>query len=92
SPLFEQARMMWNTAKNAAKSAGIEIIIAANEPVNFYLHSIESAEQNFDLPNGYVIKTLKCGYIYQNEIIRRAVVMVNKIETPNNNFIFKDSI
>lgn len=92
SPLFEQAQMMWNTAKNAAKSAGLEVITAANEPVNFYLHSIESAESNFDMPNGYVIKTLKCGYIYQNEIIRRAVVMVNKIETPNNNFIFKDGI
>jgi molecular chaperone GrpE (heat shock protein) len=92
SPLSEQARMMWNTAKNAAKSAGLEVIVAANEPVNFYLHAIESAEQNFDMPNGYVIKTLKCGYIYQNEIIRRAVVTVNKIETPNNNFIFKDGI
>ncbi|MDR2701780.1 MAG: nucleotide exchange factor GrpE [Spirochaetaceae bacterium] len=93
SPLFEQAQMMWNAAKNAARSAGLEVINAANEPVNFYLHTVESTEQNFDIPNGYIIKTLKCGIIYQNEIIRRAVVMVNKIDAPNNNiFIFKDGI
>jgi molecular chaperone GrpE (heat shock protein) len=88
SPLFEQAQMMWNTAKNAARSAGLEIINAVNEPVNFYLHTIESTEQNFDMSNGYVIKTLKCGYIYQNEIIRRAVVIVNKIYAPNNSILF----
>jgi molecular chaperone GrpE (heat shock protein) len=93
SPLFEQAQMMWNTAKNAARSAGLEIINAANEPVNFYLHTRESTEQNFDMPNGYIIKTLKCGLLYQNEIIRRAVVVVNKINTPNNNIIiFQDGI
>ena len=93
SPLFEQARMMWNNARNAAKSAGLEVIIADNEPVNFFLHTIESAEQNFDMPNGYVVKTLKCGYIYQNEIVRRAVVTVNKINALNNDiFIFKDGI
>ena len=78
SPLSEQARMMWNAARNAAESAGLEIIAAEREPLDFLRHSAESAEQNNDIPNGYVIKTLKCGYIYRNEIIRRAAVVVNK--------------
>ena len=80
SPLFEQAQMMWNRAKNAAEAAGLEIIDASDEPFDFRFHSAESAEQNIDMPNGHVIKTLKFGYIYKNEVIRRAAVIINKIE------------
>ena len=87
SPLFEQACMMWNRAKSAAEAVGLDIIDAGNEPFDFRLHSAESAEQNMEMPNGYVIKTLKFGYIYQNKVIRRAVVIINKIEPINNNII-----
>jgi len=79
SPLFEQAQMMWNTAKNSSEAAGVKIIDTDNEPYDFSLHSAESIEQNYDMPNGYVIKTLKCGYIYRDEVIRRAAVVINKI-------------
>ena len=82
-PLLEQARMMWNAAKNAMETAGLEVIDAANEPFDFRFHSAESAEQDNSLPNGYVIKTLKYGYIYQNEVLRRAVVIVNKVDAVN---------
>ena len=78
SPLLEQARMMLNAAKNAAEAAGLEIIEAGDESFDFRLHSAESTEQEDDMPNGHVIKTLKCGYIYRDKIIRRAVVVVNK--------------
>jgi len=83
SPLFEQAQMMWNAAKNATETAGLEIIDAEREPFDFRLHSAESVEQDDDLPNGYVVKTLKCGYIYKGEVVRRAAVVVNKIYTPD---------
>jgi molecular chaperone GrpE (heat shock protein) len=80
SPLFEQAQMMWSKVKNAAGAAGIEIIDPCNEPFDFRLHSAEGAEQDIDIENGYVIKTLKCGYMYRDKIVRRAVVIINKIE------------
>jgi len=83
SPLFEQAQMMWNTAKSAAETAGLEIIDAEREAFDFRLHSAESIGQDNDIPNGYVIKTLKCGYVYKDEVMRRAAVLVNKINTPN---------
>jgi len=83
SPLFEQAQMMWNAAKNAAETAGLEIIDAEKEPFDFRLHSAESIEQDNDLPNGYVVKTLKCGYAYKDEVIRRASVVVNKTNVTN---------
>ena len=80
SPLFEQARLMWNSASNAAAAAGLEIINANSEPFDFRIHSAESTEHDGSMPNGYVIRTLKCGYIYKDEIIRRAAVVVNKWE------------
>ena len=79
SPLFDQAQLMWNAARNAAATAGLEIIDAGSEPFDFRLHSVESAGQDYTMPNGYVIRTLKCGYIYKDEIIRRAAVVVNKL-------------
>ena len=79
SPVFEQAQMMWNTAKKAAMAAELEIIDASNEPFDFRLYAAESTECNINMPNGFVIKTLKCGYIYKGEIVRRAAVIVNKL-------------
>jgi len=80
SPLFEQARMMWNGAKSAVEAVGLEVIDADNEQFDFRLHSAQSTEENIDMPNGYVIKTLKSGYIYRDKVIRRAAVIINKIE------------
>ena len=80
SPLFEQAQMMWNNAQSAVEAAGLEIIDANNEPFDFRLHSAESTEQITEIPDGYVIKTLKLGYIYKDEIVRRAAVVINKLE------------
>jgi len=78
SPFFEQARMMWNAAKSAVEAAGLEIIDACREPFDFHRHSVEETEQDNDMPNGYVIKALKCGYVYKDKIVRRAAVVVNK--------------
>ena len=80
SPLFEQAQMMKNAAENAMEAAGLLIIDSANQPFDFRLHSAESTGEDNDIPNAYVIKTLKYGYIYRDEIIRRASVVINKID------------
>jgi molecular chaperone GrpE (heat shock protein) len=83
TPLFDQAEMMWDSAKNAAESAGLVIIDATNEPFDFHLHSAESTEEDNSLPNGYVIKTIKCGYMCGDAVLRRAAVIVNKIDFVN---------
>jgi len=80
SPLFEQAHMMWNAAKNKADTAGLTIIEAADEPFDFNNHTINGTAWDNSLPAGYVIKTLKCGYIFRDEVIRQAAVIVNKQE------------
>ena len=84
SPLFEQARMMWDAAINSAQAAGLQIIDARNEPFDFSLHSAEGAGEDSNIPNAYVIKTLKCGFIYREEVVRRASVIVNKLKEDTN--------
>ena len=80
SPLFEQAQMMWNAARNKATTAGLTIIDTALEPFDFNIHSVEGTAWDDSLPAGYVIEILKCGYIFKDEIIRQAAVIVNKQE------------
>ena len=80
SPLFEQAEMMWNTVKNKVETAGLTLIETSGEPFDFNYHSIQGTASDDTLPTGYVIKTLKCGYTFNNEIIRQAAVIVNKQE------------
>jgi molecular chaperone GrpE (heat shock protein) len=92
SPLFEQASMMWNRAKSAVEAAGLEIIDADNAVFDFRLHSAEGAEQDVDMPNGHVIRTLKFGYMYQDKVIRRAAVIINKIEKIDNKTGTTDNI
>ena len=79
SPLFEQAQMMKNKAISAAENTGLKIIESENEPFDFRFHSAETTSEDSNIPNGSVIKTLKCGYIYGEQVIRRAAVVINKI-------------
>jgi molecular chaperone GrpE (heat shock protein) len=80
SPLFEQAQMMWNAARNKVETAGLTIIDTAAVPFDFNIHSIKGTAYDDSLPAGYVIKILKCGYIFKDEVIRRAAVIANKNE------------
>ena len=78
SALFEQAQIMWDAARNKIENAGLTIIDPASEPFDFNFHSIQGTAWDESLPAGYVIKTLKCGYIFKDEVIRQAAVIVNK--------------
>ena len=88
SALFEQAQMMWNMTRNKVETAGLTIIDPVDEPFDFNFHSIECTAWNVNLPEEYVIKTLKCGYIFNDEVIRRAAVIVNKQEIGNQEVIY----
>jgi molecular chaperone GrpE (heat shock protein) len=78
SALFEQAQMMWRAATKAISSADIDIIDDCRKPFDFRLHTTEGVGTDETIPNGYVVKTLKCGYARRGKIIRRAAVVVNK--------------
>ena len=78
SPLFEQARMMWEGAMDSVALAGIEIIDDKDIPFDFRRHIAEESKNSSNFSQGYVIETIKSGYIFNNEVVRRASVIVNR--------------
>jgi len=76
SPYAEQAQIMWQTAQDSASE--LDIIDEEGKIFDFRKHITEGTDCNLEMPNGYVIKTLKCGYEYKGEVIRRASVIVNR--------------
>lgn len=78
SPLFDQAVMMWNTARKSLEGSGLKIIDRERVPLDFRLHSPERTGDDESLSDGYVLKTLASGYIYKDEVIKRSLVVVNK--------------
>ena len=79
SPYFEQAKMMWNAAMKIASKTKLTVIDETGIPVDFQRHEAGGVAADESLSNGVIIETLKCGYIYKSEVIRRATVIVNKL-------------
>ena len=63
TPLHTQAQMMWKNALNSAEDAGLSCIDDCNIPIDFARHEALKTEYIFNMPHGYIIKTLQCGYI-----------------------------
>ena len=78
SPLYEQARMMFNKAVKSAKVVNLEVIADEGTVFDFRLHTAQGTESVPDLPDGCIIRTLQCGFMYRDKILRRAVVIINK--------------
>ena len=78
SPYAGQALMMWQNAQSSAKTNGLEVIDKEGEPFDFRKHSAEGTDSSGSVPVGCVVKTLKCGYEYKGNVLRRASVIVSK--------------
>ncbi|MCL2378435.1 MAG: nucleotide exchange factor GrpE [Defluviitaleaceae bacterium] len=78
--LDAQSQMMWNAAKKAAATAGLEIIDDSGKPADFKRHRIEGTATDTTVPYGHILQILKCGYLYKNTVLRTASVLVNKEE------------
>jgi len=78
--LLTQARMMYDSGRRAAHDAGLEVICAEGVSFDHRLHAIAATDHHQDLPNGYVIQTIRPGYLHNDKILRLADVAVNKTE------------
>lgn len=81
SPYAGQALMMWQNAQSSAKANGLEVIDKEGEAFDFRRHSAEGtgiSGSNEGHPAGCIVKTLKCGYEYKGNVLRRASVIVSK--------------
>ncbi|MCL2285907.1 MAG: nucleotide exchange factor GrpE [Firmicutes bacterium] len=77
--LSPQAQMMWGSVKENLSDAGVVLLEPINEYFNYNLHIAHSTVSYSNLPHECIIGTLKCGYVYENKILRRATVVVNRL-------------
>jgi molecular chaperone GrpE len=61
---------------------GVTISDPVDEPFNAEIHEAISTESDKEKKENTILKTLKKGYILNGKPIRRAKVIVNKIEQP----------
>ena len=78
--IWPQALMMWQGTMDALKKAGMEVLVPMGEPFNYNLHEAIGTTCEPGIPHGCVTDTLKCGYVQADRILRRAMVMVNKMD------------
>ena len=79
--LIAQAGMMWDIVRGELSSNEISVIDDVQKKFDFTRAATEAITSEESLPDGYVAKTLKCGYIRRGEILRKASVIVNKIKS-----------
>ena len=84
SSLYTQAQMMWKNALSSAEDIGLSCIDDTNIPIDFARHEATQTEHIPDMPPGLITKTLQCGYIYNNIILRRSKVIITVKGSENN--------
>lgn len=78
--LSAQSELMWKTICKAMAGAGLIRIADENTPFDMHLNSIEGTTHNDAFQNGFIVKVLKSGYIYNNTVYRKSIVVVNRLE------------
>ena len=79
--MIVQAQMMWNTLCKELSQAGLSRIADENTPYNLQLNSISGVASDTNDPDGFVVKVLKSGYLYNGKVIRKSEVIVNKLHS-----------
>lgn len=77
----EQARLMWANAHKALTGAGLAKIGSIGDEEAVFdprLNQIQGTVCDGRYANGAVMEVLRSGYIYRDEVIRKAAVVVNK--------------
>jgi len=74
----EQIGMMWNNMSSILLSAGITRIENYNTIFNPKINSVKAVVHNSGLQDGVVTEVIRCGYMYKDDILRKAEVIVNK--------------
>ncbi len=80
SAMKSSAEMIWNSVLKKISLSGLVRIYDEKTKPDVIYNTIIALEEDLSIPNGYIIKTIKSGYIYKNKVIRKSSVIVNKLE------------
>jgi len=77
---LEQTKLLWNKIASELTKLGISVIEDVNIPFDNSLHVALEVKEDHQHQNGVILAIIRCGYLYQARLLRKAQVMVNKIE------------
>ncbi|MDD2402669.1 MAG: nucleotide exchange factor GrpE [Clostridia bacterium] len=80
SALFEQMQLLWKDVATKLLLQGINRIEGDNTVFNSKIHSAVQVKEDNNISNGVVLEVIRCGYVYKTHLLRKAQVIVNKIE------------
>lgn len=75
-----QYSSMWTKLINILSKAGIAVVGLQRDIFNSNYYTVLGITYDKDFDNEMVVEVVNSGYVYNGEIIRRASVIVNKIE------------
>ncbi len=75
----EQLTILWSNVAGILLSRGIFRIEGENTIFNPQLHVAGNLSNNNCLPEGLITDVIKSGYMYNNNVLRKAEVVVNKL-------------
>jgi len=76
---FEQIQLLWKNTSVNLLLRGITRIEGENTLFDSQIHSAVQIKEDKNIPNGVILEVLRCGYMYQSRLFRKAQVVVNKI-------------
>jgi len=76
----EQLRLLWENIFNTLLLQGISRIEGENTLFDLRVHSAVQVKEDKRYKNGLVLEVLRCGYTYKSRLLRKAQVVVNKID------------
>lgn len=77
---FEPLRHMWERSSANLLSRGIIRIEGEQALFDSRIHAALQVKEEENLPDGTILEVLRCGYIYQSNVLRKAQVIVNKTD------------
>jgi molecular chaperone GrpE (heat shock protein) len=76
----EQMQLLWRNTSANLLPLGIIRIEGENTLFDARIHAAVQVKEDKDIKNGVILEVLRCGYIYQSHLVRKAQVIVNKTD------------
>lgn len=76
----EQIEILWKKTAVELMTVGLVIIEGENSPFDARLHEAVQVTEDRRYRNETVLVVFRCGYQYRSKLLRKARVMVNKLE------------
>lgn len=76
----EQIKLLWSSAATDLLPLGLARIEGEQARFDVRFHVAAQVQEHKEIQDGVILNVLRCGYLYQNQLLRKAEVVVNRNE------------